>query len=857
MTDTIIQKIQDNVAQWRDDHYKCTTPAITPILSYNNEQGYLRNAQLEALEAYWYLRLKLKTPMLMDLYRKHFPRNGDLAAALGIKSNQIMEMLANGEDPFEKIKQDETFAKEMGADTLHESLNLNYPSYILALAMGAGKTVLIGAIIATEFSMSLEYPEENFMKNALVFAPGTTIIESLRELCEMPFDKILPSDHHQKFQGNLKIIFTSQGEKDIPVIEGSSHNLVITNTEKIILKKMSQRKNQSQKSFEEEQERTTLLENARLKKITSLPKLGVFSDEAHHTYGNKLGKELKKVRTTINHLADKTNIICVVNTTGTPYDRRKMLKDVVFYYSLQQGIKDNILKSLHRGVKSYDFSDEGESNEEIIADIIKDFFQKYQHTQLPNGAKSKIAFYFASQEELNNAKGIIENALIVNQQDSGIILMNTQKSTKKEIESFHSLNNPDNPKRVILLVGKGTEGWNCPSLFATALVRKLSSSNNFILQAATRCLRQVAGNKETARIYLEMGNQKILEKELKENFDMSLMSLDRFTADVQTQKLTIRKTQYPLLEITRKIKKTVKDEQQQKDILLTKPESNQVSAYKSTSSINFETRGFMLTPTGEKIEIIPERKFYDLYTASQKIAQNYHLQTSDILEKLQNIYPEKELPKYHLELLQEQIERQTKNYKTITEEITEVLAIIKIYDENNNPNFEQDQDKSYFHTIRYKKGTYGANNELLIHHEKEDLGFHYTPYNFDSQPERVFFNEMLAELEVHKKDVEDIYFTGGITSPKKTDFYFQYKGIDGGYHNYFPDFLIVKKDNSFLIVEIKAKNEEGNPIVQAKAKSVKELENINKNKIKYQIIYTEKSWSTKDKVKIQNWLGKK
>ena len=52
--------------------------------------------------------------------------------------------------------------------------------------MGAGKTILIGAIVATEFAMALEYPDGPFVQNALVFAPGKTIIESLRELLRDP-----------------------------------------------------------------------------------------------------------------------------------------------------------------------------------------------------------------------------------------------------------------------------------------------------------------------------------------------------------------------------------------------------------------------------------------------------------------------------------------------------------------------------------------------------------------------------------------------------------------------------------------------------------------------------------------------
>ena len=69
--------------------------------------------------------------------------------------------------------------------------------------------------------------------------------------------------------------------------------------------------------------------------------------------------------------------------------------------------------------------------------------------------------------------------------------------------STHSnrLNDPTSSHRVVLLVNKGTEGWNCPSLFATAS-RGLTTSNNFVLQAASRCLRQVPGNIRPARIYL-------------------------------------------------------------------------------------------------------------------------------------------------------------------------------------------------------------------------------------------------------------------------------------------------------------------------------------------------------------------
>lgn len=140
--------------------------------------------------------------------------------------------------------------------------------------MGAGKTILIGAIIATEFAMALEHPDGSFVQNALVFAPGKTIIESLRELLEIPYEKIVP------------LTFTRDGEKDIPVTRGSPFNVIVTNTEKIRIQKETVRKGDLGMLFSSarEDEAREEIANLRLQTIASLPHLAVFSDEAHHTY---------------------------------------------------------------------------------------------------------------------------------------------------------------------------------------------------------------------------------------------------------------------------------------------------------------------------------------------------------------------------------------------------------------------------------------------------------------------------------------------------------------------------------------------------------------------------------------------
>lgn len=361
------------VREWRDagyphEHY----PAIAEILGFATDGDgpqaplrYLRAAQPRALETYWYLRLVARTPRIEALYRGLFAGNSERLAALGLDKAALKDLAPDlGYDGLlDRIRTDDALVREHRLESQRETLTLDYPSWILALAMGAGKTVLIGAIVATEFAMALEYPEAAdddtpFLENALVFAPGTTVIESLRELAGIPYDRILPPRFHDRFAASVKITFTRDGERDIPVIRGSRFNLVVTNTEKIRIQSSTRRAGTGlgQLRFahldETRREEAEAVANLRLQAIASLPHLGVFSDEAHHTYGRSLGTELKRVRQTVDYLSAATNVIAVVNTTGTPYFERQPLRDVVVWYGLAQGFADGILKEVAGSIRA-------------------------------------------------------------------------------------------------------------------------------------------------------------------------------------------------------------------------------------------------------------------------------------------------------------------------------------------------------------------------------------------------------------------------------------------------------------------------------------------------------------------------
>ncbi len=870
----LYEQLRDDTLNWRKDGYPCQDyPLIGEVLRHQFEGEaddrvqlkYLREPQFQSMELYWYIRLALETPHIVDLYRHYYETNGDVrnfceAFGIQITENEAI-LIKNVDGLIDLMKEKPEFFKQKGIDPIYEAISLPYASYIFALAMGTGKTVLIGTIIATEFAMALRYPEGNFMKNALVFAPGTTIIESLREISDIPFDQILPSGLHSDFLANLKITYPQTGAKEIQVQVGSAFNVIVTNTEKISLRaNLKQRANQSLLNFEEKKEKAELEANLRLQKITSLPSLGVFSDEAHHTYGNKIDTELKRVRETVNYIHGKTPLVAVINTTGTPYAKRQMLREVVAWYSLGEGIRDNILKSLHNGIVQYPIGTI--PDEDVIRSVINDFFENYGPVSLPDGAKAKIAFYFRTQEHLDASHQHIQNALTEIGENTTQILVNTQKSSPQEIDEFKRLNNPDNQKRIILLIGKGTEGWNCPSLFACALIKEQTTSSNFILQASTRCLRQVKGNTHTAKIFLDTKNSTILDKELQENFGTTLGELRKQDTETEEFAFRIRKPDLPKLKIMQLVRKVVPLENASKAIQLHKPTDVDKTppAFRSILTPDFtQRRASPLTPLGAQDEVEIANRTTDCYTLARRLATNYHLSVIEMLKNLKSIYPEGQVPYIHFDSLCKQVEDQQQNYEVIEETITEYLALIRIHDDDGNLLFEKDETEDcYVHKVRLHK----SKADLLLGDEDldddHDLSFHYTSYDFDSGPEQDFFKTILLTLNQSVADVEVFLFTGSLTNTKKTDFHFEYKGTDNNYHRYFPDFVIVKNTGEFYIVEIKSESERGSPDVVAKKKAVERLAKLQPDThFEYHVIYTKDAFlqeNIDEMQKIREWI---
>jgi hypothetical protein len=382
---------------------------------------------------------------------------------------------------------------------------------------------------------------------------------------------------------------------------------------------------------------------------------------------------------------------------------------------------------------------------------------------------------------------------------------------------FNRLDTPESEKQFILLVNKGTEGWNCKSLVAVALYKN-STSNNFVLQASCRCLRRIGDNSVKARVFLSDENYRVLNRELENNFNTNINQItgkqqNEVQVDLVVEKKRTVKVKRKLVEIlsSRKVEpekikidlKKVPEARhipiiQEREISLSKDGK---AIYKDPVAIASEA-----TETHER-----EFGFYDIVAVVQRKTHFKFAEINTVLEanKITRDALVKAVKKNYLvihgianQILSQAIEYEKK--ETIKEEMLELT-------------------KAFPFKINVKRELQEADTEafarrLVVYREQEEkdgrtshFGFHVNPYNFDSKDELEMFQYLRSHLKEGER-VNDVYFTGGITNIKHNEFFFDYQEnlVEGGYKlsKYFPDFLIETSFGRYLVLEVKSGAEE-------------------------------------------------
>ena len=778
MENPFLQYIQQKVAAWRDDGYKSVERETLNILTHIKRVGFLHKPQIEALETYIYLKEVVGNKSSLEVFKSFFSSERDMLLGLGIPKDEAFDLLDN------KKKIEELMADKFGVS--------DYPNQVYALTMGAGKTILMAVMATYDFVLSFYHPnDKRFAKNALVFAPDTTIIESLKEIKTFDYTQVVPKEY-QNLLLNVKYHYLESPETPLSPI--GNYNIIVSNSQKIILKTRRAAENTTKRLFGERSElEKKEIENRRLAAIRGLSNLAIFVDEAHHSYGKTLEGTLKKTRQTINYLHGNAPLVSVINLTGTPYVSNKMIADVVYHFGLKQGIEKGILKQ----VRFFEYT-QVKSNK-FIQDVVDKFWGEYGEERVESRLP-KIAFYAANIDDLQKElRPKLEKVLA----ERGIALdkvLEYHTEAEENKEEFLNCDTIESKKQFILLVGKGTEGWNCRSLVACALYRKPKSAI-FVLQSSTRCLRSIGDNSTLGSIFLSEENYRIFDKKLRNNFATTIEELS--AQETKTFEHTLKIEKKKKLKVTKLLKEILAIQNQDLDKIRIDVSKFKPEEYKSLVGeggifLSEGQAGYRRTQATRELKENGNLTFYEIVELINRYTHLPCLAVEEVLEK-------NGLARINL------VKKVNENIALLPFIISSILANAYQYEEKTETVEEEiELAKMYPFKISVEHGRnilVVSREQMEEAHGKSRIGFHINPYNFDSTDEKDLFKYLRGVLDKDEAII-DAYFTGGATDPTHNDFYFEYYSPENKrVARYFPDFLVETTKGRFLVVEVKSHRE--------------------------------------------------
>jgi type III restriction enzyme len=817
----------------------------------HNPKAFLRQPQFEALEMYVFLKEYLDNAPVHQIFKAWAESTGKFEGrTVADRAGQVqLEILKEAA----KDQYDAIFARMR-----NHADGRTYANYIFALTMGTGKTILMATCIFYEFILANKFPKDpKYCHNALVFAPDKTVLQSLREIQTFDMARVVPPEYVNFLTAHLQFHFLEEAGTTLTTLDRSRFNIVISNTQKIILKRQTKERTPLEQlmgsgkptyeagsvyeqaadlyGFDQPDDDVSLTTNQRFEKLRRLGQLGIYIDEAHHAFGKGLARDMgmgtqtpTSLRTTVDELAASleragTQVVACYNYTGTPYVGKEVLPEVVYAFGLKEAIDRGFLKKVR--INGYTNT----RNTEFVELAISDFLAHNDLTQRHEGMVPKLAFFAASIEELQTElRPAVEAALAKNNIPTSRILVNVgdaKITSNDDIREFNRLDTPESEKQFILLVNKGREGWNCRSLFGVALFRQ-PKSKIFVLQATMRCLRAIGPAQEIGHVYLSDDNQAILDAELQQNFRISLEEVQSIGSD-RVRVNAYVKTPPPKLKLKRVRRQfNLKEKPLSNPIHLELDAALRPENTEKYRLIHSEQEGLVVSSRGktrqEDLTHLRQKRTFSRLTLVAEIARYLNqppLKVEGILAHCQDgIEP----------------------ILAAVNEFNELLydwVIPRLFNELYDVDISQPTAEDYeVELVKLSKDGYysvSAQRDLVVPETEAGTeaakSFHLDHYCFDSNPEKTLFWKLLKDGRVKK-----LYFTGMLTHGQ-SEFYIQY--IDPDTHairNYYPDFLVQKDDDTYVIIEVKGDNKIEDPVVQAKKEFAEQM--AKDNQMTYRII---------------------
>lgn len=554
----------------RDIWYQSKDCTVLELIKYIEAKNKLRDAQIDAIKTYLFLKIACKNKPLWELfyegyfnvldvseleikqqtkaYLEEYPCALSLyqyATATNEKGEQVSAKLEKEiKDNFDKIDYKKVFQ-----DIFY---NIEYTDYLFSLPMGAGKTFLMACIIYLDLYFAQNEPKnKSFAHNFMIFAPSglkSSVVPSLKTIQKFDPSWVIPEPSASKIKKLIKFEVLDQSKTDNKSNKIKNPNVqkiaihqplddllglvAITNAEKVILDR-TEKINEAQLKLLSEVEQAKYKASNELRDlIGKIPNLSILIDEVHHATN-----EENKLRGVVTSWAKNDTLNMVIGFSGTPYlekaekvtiteslkTENKEISNIVNYYPLINGI-NNFLKKPTVKISS------STNRLEIVENGVREFLNEYKDTKYTDGTLAKLGIYCGTIETLEEIifPKVCEIVNEYKMNPEEVILKfhkgNKEYSVSQDAQlEFDTLDTAISKKRIVLLVQIGKEGWDCKSLTGVILSQEGDCPTNMVLQTSCRCLRQVERDaSETALIYLNEANAEKLNMQLKKQHHIDI-----------------------------------------------------------------------------------------------------------------------------------------------------------------------------------------------------------------------------------------------------------------------------------------------------------------------------------------------
>lgn len=570
----------------RDEWYNSQNCTVTELINYIVNTNELRDAQIDAIKTYLFLKVKCQSKSLWELFydgafnilnveeleikqqlKDYFIEN---PCALSLYQYAITKN-DKGEKISPKLEKEikENYNK-IDYKRVFQNIfyNVNYTDYLFSLPMGAGKTFLMACFIYLDLYFALNEPKnKSFAHNFIVFAPSglkSSVVPSLRTIQKFNPVWVVPEPSATKIKRMIKFEVLDQSKTDKKSNKIKNPNvqkiaihqplselfglIAVTNAEKVILDRVDKKDNAQASLLSKEEYAKYCAANELRSLIGKIPNLSVFIDEVHHAVSEEI-----KLRSVVNAWAQHETVNSVIGFSGTPYLEKsekieitenlklenKEISNTVYYYPLVKGIGNFLKKPIVKISNS-------RNRLEIVENGVREFLNKYNNKKYLDNTIAKLGIYCGTIESLEEVifPKICEilNDYCLNP-DEVVLKFHRGNSKYSEPQNsqleFDTLDKALSKKKIVLLAQIGKEGWDCKSLTGVILSQEGDCQLNMVLQTCCRCLRQVDKKRsESALIYLNEGNADKLNLQLQKQHHIDIKEFEQGT---QNKKVSINR----------------------------------------------------------------------------------------------------------------------------------------------------------------------------------------------------------------------------------------------------------------------------------------------------------------------------